>query len=97
MLFSITGLIIVVLFGLLIYFWLIKESEIIESIVFSVGFGLGILGVLLFIENICFKISFGFSNALIILIIFLIVDILIIINIRHLLLKHLERFYSIKK
>ena len=94
MFFSITGLIIVVIFGLLIYFWLIKDSEIIESIVFSVGFGLGILGVLLFIENICFKISFGFSNALTILIIFLIIDIFIIINIRNLLLKHLERFYS---
>ena len=80
MFFSITGLITVILFGLFVYLLVIKESEIIDGVVFSTGLGLGIVGILLFIENTYFKIPFGFSNALIVTIVFLLADILLILK-----------------
>ena len=80
MFFSIAGLIIVILFGLFVYLLMIKESEIIDGVVFSTGLGLGLVGVLLFIENTYFRIPFGFSNALILMIVFLLADIFLILK-----------------
>ena len=74
MVFSNVGFIIAIFYGIFIYLHLIREPEIIEACVFSVGLGFWTIGILLFTENISFKISFGFLNALIILFIFLIIE-----------------------